>query len=39
VKHALSFLTNGDIPKLRVPASCEEILMRMTKYERVSSHA
>ena len=34
VKHALSFLSNGDVPKLRVPASCEEILMRMTEYER-----
>jgi len=39
VKHALSFLSNGDIPKLRVPATCEEILMRMSEYERVSSRA
>ncbi len=34
IKHALSFLSNGDVPKLRVPATCEEILMRMTEYRR-----
>ncbi|HEV8657648.1 MAG TPA: xanthine dehydrogenase molybdopterin binding subunit [Thermoanaerobaculia bacterium] len=34
VKHALSFVSNGDVPKLRVPATCEEILMRMTEYSR-----
>jgi xanthine dehydrogenase large subunit len=39
VKHALSFISNGDVAKLRVPASCEEILMRITEYERVSSRA
>jgi xanthine dehydrogenase large subunit len=32
VKHAISFLSNGDVPMLRVPATCEEILMRMTQY-------
>jgi xanthine dehydrogenase large subunit len=32
VKHALSFISNGDIPKLRVPATCEEILMRISQY-------
>lgn len=32
VKHALSFLSNGDVPMLRVPATCEEILMRITQY-------
>ncbi|HSP15182.1 MAG TPA: xanthine dehydrogenase molybdopterin binding subunit [Thermoanaerobaculia bacterium] len=32
VKHALSFVSNGDIPKLRVPATCEEILMRISEY-------
>ncbi|HEX9162942.1 MAG TPA: xanthine dehydrogenase molybdopterin binding subunit [Thermoanaerobaculia bacterium] len=37
VKHALSFLANGDIPKLRVPATCEEILMRITELSAVSS--
>ncbi len=34
VKHALSFISNGDVAKLRVPASCEEILMRITQYSR-----
>ncbi|MBK5259238.1 MAG: xanthine dehydrogenase molybdopterin binding subunit [Thermoanaerobaculia bacterium] len=34
VKHALSFVSNGDIPKLRVPATTEEILMRITQYAR-----
>jgi xanthine dehydrogenase large subunit len=32
VKNALSFLTNGEIPKLHAPATGEEILMRMTSY-------
>jgi len=32
VKHALSFVSNGEIPQLRVPATCEEILMRLTQY-------
>jgi xanthine dehydrogenase large subunit len=32
VKNALSFLTNGEIPKLNAPATGEEILMRMTSY-------
>lgn len=36
VKHALSFVSNGDMPKLRVPATCEEILMRLTEYARRS---
>jgi xanthine dehydrogenase large subunit len=39
VKHALSFVSNGDIPKLRVPATCEEILMRLTEYSRPLAHA
>lgn len=34
VKHALSFISNGDVPKLRVPATCEEILMRITAYSK-----
>jgi xanthine dehydrogenase large subunit len=32
VKHALSFVSNGDVPKLRLPATNEEILMRLTQY-------
>jgi xanthine dehydrogenase large subunit len=39
VKHALSFVSNGDIPKLRVPATCEEILTRLTEYSRPRAHA
>jgi xanthine dehydrogenase large subunit len=39
VKHALSFVSNGDVPKLRVPATCEEILMRLTEYSRPLAHA
>ena len=34
VKNALSFLSNGEIPKLHAPATGEEILMRMTAYRR-----
>lgn len=34
VKHALSFLTNGELARLRLPATGEEILMRMTEYAR-----
>jgi xanthine dehydrogenase large subunit len=32
VKNALSFLTNGEIPKLHAPATGEEILTRITSY-------
>ena len=32
VKNALSFLTNGEIPKLHAPATGEEILLRMMAY-------
>jgi xanthine dehydrogenase large subunit len=32
VKNALSFLSDGEIPKLHAPATGEEILMRMTGY-------
>lgn len=32
VKHALSFVSNGDVPKLRLPATNEEILTRLTAY-------
>ncbi len=34
VKHALSFVSNGDIPRLRLPATNEEILMRLTEYAK-----
>jgi xanthine dehydrogenase large subunit len=39
VKNALSFLSNGEIPKLHAPATGEEILMRMTEYRRVARGA
>lgn len=34
VKHALGFVSNGDIAKLRLPATNEEILSRLTMYSR-----
>lgn len=34
VKHALGFVSNGDVPKLRLPATNEEILSRLTAYSR-----
>jgi xanthine dehydrogenase large subunit len=34
VKHALTFVSNGEIPQLRLPATNEEILMRLTQYAR-----
>ncbi|MEA2492054.1 MAG: xanthine dehydrogenase large subunit [Acidobacteriota bacterium] len=34
VKHALGFVSNGDVPKLRLPATNEEILMRLTEYAK-----
>jgi xanthine dehydrogenase large subunit len=34
VKHALTFVSNGDVPKLRLPATNEEILMRLTQYAK-----
>jgi xanthine dehydrogenase large subunit len=39
VKHALGFISNGDIAKLRVPATAEEILARITQYTRPKAHA
>jgi xanthine dehydrogenase, molybdopterin binding subunit len=36
VKNALSYLSDGAIPKLHAPATGEEILMRMTAYRRVA---
>jgi xanthine dehydrogenase large subunit len=35
-KNALSYISNGNIPKLRLPASTEEILMCLTQLEIVS---
>lgn len=37
VKHALSFVSNGEIPRLAMPATNEEILMRLTHYEQVAA--
>ncbi len=34
VKHALSFVSNGEVPRLRLPATGEEILSRLTAYAR-----
>ena len=37
VKHALTSVANGDVVNLRVPASAEEILMRLTQYSAVAA--
>jgi xanthine dehydrogenase large subunit len=34
VKHALTFVSNGEIAKLKLPATNEEILMRLTQYAK-----
>jgi xanthine dehydrogenase large subunit len=34
VKHALGFVSNGNVAKLRLPATNEEILSRLTAYSR-----
>jgi xanthine dehydrogenase large subunit len=34
VKHALTFVSNGDVPQLHLPATNEEILMRLTQYSK-----
>jgi xanthine dehydrogenase large subunit len=34
VKNALSFISNGELARLRLPATNEEILMRMTHYAK-----
>ena len=39
VKHALSFVSNGDIAKLRLPATTEEVLARLTQYSRIPAHS
>ena len=33
VKNALSYISNGSLPQLRLPASTEEILTRITELE------
>jgi xanthine dehydrogenase large subunit len=33
VKHALSFVSNGEIPTLHIPATNQEILARLTQYQ------
>ena len=37
VKHALGFVSNGETAKLRVPATGEEILMRLTQSARAGA--
>src|SRR5581483_2782960 len=39
VKNALSYLSNGAIPKLRAPATGEEILMRLTEIKKKARFA
>jgi xanthine dehydrogenase large subunit len=39
VKHALGFVSNGDLAKLHLPATNEEILMRLTEYARKGAAA
>jgi len=34
VKNALQFVSNGDLARLRLPATNEEILMRLTQYAK-----
>lgn len=34
VKHALGFVSNGEVPPLRLPATNEEILSRLTQYAK-----
>ena len=36
-KHALSFVSRGEIPTLNAPATCEEILMRIAQYASAPS--
>jgi xanthine dehydrogenase large subunit len=39
VKNALSYVSNGAIPKIDAPATGEEILLRLTAYRRTPAHA
>ena len=38
-KHALSFVSAGEIPTLHAPATAEELLMRIAHYERLGAEA
>lgn len=37
IKHALSFVSFGEVPKLDIPATGEEILMRMSHYQNLAA--
>ncbi len=37
IKNALSYVSNGAIPKLRAPATGEEILMRLTEMKKITA--
>jgi xanthine dehydrogenase large subunit len=39
VKNALSYISNGAIPKINAPATGEEILMRLTEYKKTTATA
>jgi xanthine dehydrogenase large subunit len=39
VKHALSFVSNGEIPRLTLPATNEQILSRLTHYQKNQSQS
>lgn len=39
VKNALSFVSNGAIPKINAPATPEEILMRIEEYRRSTANS
>jgi xanthine dehydrogenase large subunit len=39
VKNALSYVSNGDVPRLKLPATNEEILARLTQYTRKAAFA
>ena len=39
IKNALSYVTNGDRPTLRLPATNEEVLMRLTAAQRAAATA
>ncbi|RTL39701.1 MAG: xanthine dehydrogenase molybdopterin binding subunit [Candidatus Melainabacteria bacterium] len=39
VKHALSFVSNDEIPRLNLPATNEQILSRLTHYQSQSKNA
>ena len=39
VKHALSFISKGTIPRLNLPATGEEILRRINELEKSSKYS